>query len=570
MTNDSRVFTWVSGTDVKPVRVDWWENHLIPRGCLTVPAGRGNAGKSTACASWAAQATRQGEVVAWLHSEEDRGMHITPKLLAADADLELVKFLDVGIRMDDGTISEAALQLPRDIDRLEEGLVEMGCRFVVFDALTSFKSSRMSANSGDDVRAFLEPIQRMAGRLNAVVLGIAHLGKDGERKARDAVKGASEWTDVPRQVLAFHRNDGETDGVISDVKGNLSPSPRSIGYRFESVSLPEHGIDEVGRVVFTGDADTTVDEARRSSVSDADTEDRKESEIWLQDYLEQNGKTNSVVAKRDGAKALGVSPKTIQRAAAAINVVRTEEDFPRKVFWSLATIVEGEVVSVDTEPNADTASTPVTGTVSTLVHTGSEQAKQGVRDRVHTGGNPSVDTPQNSVHADAETAVIGQRKGSGQPVRLRSVDRKPSCAAWLDSYLAQQLADGIETVYADEANTAAEAHGFSAANVATCASGHPRIVERRRDGNRSVWFLTAAAAAASTAPAGPGRAFGGDYLARVAPDGREVPVAEIKAAAIAAGHQWEACRKPDARVTVTPAGARTTWRLDPAYGKESA
>ena len=394
---DARVFTWTSGSDVKPVRVDWWEHHLIPRGCLTVLAGRGNAGKSTACAAWAAEATRRGEVVAWLHSEEDRAMHITPKMLAAGADLDLIKFLDVGVRMDDGTISEASLQLPRDIDRLEEGLVDLGCRFIGFDALTSFKSSRMSANSGDDVRAFLEPIQRMAGRLNAVVLGIAHLGKDGERKARDAVKGASEWTDVPRQVLAFHREDGETEGVISDVKGNLSPSPRSIGYSFENISLPEHGIDEVGRIIFTGEVDTNVDEARRSSTPDDDSDDRKESEIWLEDYLTEHGEVDSTVAKRDGAKALGVSTKTISRAASAIRVRMTPRGFPRKTFWSLATVIDGEVVNEDRSPSGDNHDTPVAHNVSPLVPTGLDLLKHNVPTSVPTGENPSEDKHQNSV-----------------------------------------------------------------------------------------------------------------------------------------------------------------------------
>lgn len=404
-SDDPRVFTWTSGSNVKPVRVDWWERHLIPRGCLTVPAGRGNAGKSTACAAWAAEATRRGEVVAWLHSEEDRAMHITPKMLAAGANLDLIQFLDVGVRMNDGTISEATLQLPRDIDRLEQGLVALGCRFVVFDALTSFKSSKMSANSGDDVRAFLEPIQRMAGRLNAVVLGIAHLGKDGERKARDAVKGASEWTDVPRQVLAFHREDGETEGVISDVKGNLSPSPRSIGYSFENISLPEHGIDEVGRIIFTGDVDTNVDEARRSATADDDNGDRKESEIWLEDYLTENGEVDSTVAKRDGAKALGVSAKTISRAATAIKVKMTPRGFPRKTFWSLATIVDGEVISEDSQDKEDP---PVTADVSPLVPTGDDQAKRNVPIGVPTGEIPSEDKGQKSVSTGA--MIAGHRR----------------------------------------------------------------------------------------------------------------------------------------------------------------
>lgn len=392
--NDDRDFQWVSGSSIQPLRVDWWEYHLIPRGCITVLAGRGNSGKSTSAAAWAAEETRRGGKVVWLHSEEDRSLHIVPKLHAAAADVEKIYFLDILIELENGEISESALKLPRDIQRLERELDHLGARFIVFDALTSFKPSTMSANSGDDVRAFLEPIQQMAGRLNAVVLGIAHLGKDGERKARDAVKGASEWTDVPRQALAFHRDDAEVEGVISDVKGNLSPSPRSIGYRFENVSLPEHDIEEVGRVVFTGDVDTTVDEARRSTAPDEDNSDRKESEIWLEDYLTEQGEVDSTVAKREGAKALGVSAKTISRAATALKVKMTPRGFPRKTFWSLATVIDGEVLSEDSQDNE---APPVTQNVSSLVPTGRDQQKQDPQADVLTGEILSEDKTQNSV-----------------------------------------------------------------------------------------------------------------------------------------------------------------------------
>lgn len=501
--DDPRVFTWLSGSEVQPVRVDWWEHHLIPRGCLTVPAGRGNAGKSTACAAWAAEATNNGEVVAWLHSEEDRAMHITPKLLAAGANLDLIKFLDVGVQMEDGTISEATLQLPRDIVRLEEGLVALDCRFVVFDALTSFKSSRMSANSGDDVRAFLEPIQRMAGRLNAVVLGIAHLGKDGERKARDAVKGASEWTDVPRQVLAFHREDGETEGVISDVKGNLSPSPRSIGYQFENISLPEHGIEEVGRIIFTGDVDTNVDEARRSAVPDDDTDDRKESEIWLEDYLTEKGQVDSTIAKRDGAKALGVSTKTISRAASAIKVKTTPHGFPRKTFWSLATIIDGEFISQD---SGDMTDPPVTSTVSPLVPTGSDQAKRNVPTGVSTGRKPSEDTGQNSVttaesdranvvSSAVPSAELNRWRVSGQKLHVVSdspeLGTKKTAFQWIQDYVSDLLAEGNITVESRAVYNAGELAGFKTDNLRQAAKKSELISVASRRGSVTVWNLGA-------------------------------------------------------------------------------
>lgn len=386
--SSGRVFTWVNGSEVVPLNVEWWETHLIPKGVLTVLAGRGNSGKSTSAAAWAAEETRHGGIVVWLHSEEDRARHIVPKLIAAGADVSSVQFLDVGIRMDDDSISADTLKLPRDLDQLETDLERMGCQFVVLDAITSFKPSAMSANNGDDVRAFLEPIQVMAGRLNAVVLGIAHLTKDGDRKARDAVKGASEWTDVPRMALVFHREDGDTNGVISDVKGNLSPSPRSIGYRFESLALPEHQITEVGRVVFTGDVDTNVDDARRAAASEPDTadDDRDAVRNWVEDYLTENGETESVAVKREAAKELGVSLRTVERAAKELGLIRVSRGFPRKAFWALP----GSGDSGDSLLVSSTLTVPER--VATVA-TGSEQRKYNGSNVSLLGEKHSSDTP---------------------------------------------------------------------------------------------------------------------------------------------------------------------------------
>lgn len=384
-------------------------------------AGRGNSGKSTTAAAWAADETRRGGTVVWLHSEESRELHIMPKLHAAGAIVDRVKFLDVAIRLEDGELSDDALRLPRDIERLEADLIGMGAKFVVLDALTSFKPSHMNSNSGDDVRAFLEPIQRMADRLNAVILGIAHLGKDGERKARDAVKGASEWTDVPRQTLAFHRDDEETEGVISDVKGNLSPTPRSIGYRFENVTLPKFDIAEVGRIVFTGDVDTNVDQARRSAAPDENDDDRSDALRWVEDYLEQEGETDAAVIKRACSKALCVSVRTVERSikGPSSRVVSVSKEFPRKAYWKLIDIVDGEVISSDTEAAEANNDTPHTAVVVATVATDSDQQKHNGATGVATSENSSSDTDQNRVAIDRICGSCG--------TKLLNTNRTSSC-----------------------------------------------------------------------------------------------------------------------------------------------
>lgn len=564
---DPRTFTWVSGDNVKALSVKWWLTHLIAIGVLTMLAGRGNSGKSTTAAAWAAEETQRGGTVVWLHSEESRAMHIIPKMLAAGADLTKVRFLDVGVQMEDGTISEASLSLPRDLDRLEADLAEMGCRFLVFDALTSFKPSNMSANSGDDVRAFLEPIQRMAERLDAVVLGIAHLGKDGDRKARDAVKGASEWTDVPRQTLAFHRNDEEADGVISDVKGNLSPSPRSIGYRFESVSLPEHGIEEVGRVVFTGDVDTTVDEARRSSASDeGDDDDRSAALRWVEDYLEENGESDAAVVKRLCSKELCISIRTVERSikVKVSRVVAESKGFPRKAFWRLANIVEGEVISGDTDTGDSGRDTPNTLVRVATVATGSDQQVFDVATGVATGEILSSDTPGNSVGTGVEPAVIGQWKGSGKAVTaalqvVPDPDTPRTCRQWFDAHIRSLIDTGSATTQSAEVYAAGQAVGWGLDNLRKCASKSTlvAIAERRPGGN--VWNIGEGARDTVVSCE--------QWLTEhLAADGGWVKASDVYTAGAAAGYSRDAVKSAALREQIDKRGQSvlTEWRLAPS------
>lgn len=275
-----RRLTLVNADEVEIELIEWWEPGLIPAGSLTLLAGRGNAGKSTAAAAWAATETRRGRHVLWLHSEESRSRHVKPKLVAAGADCSLVHFLEV---TEDGT--DARLTLPDDLPALRDLMERNGIRFLVLDAVTSFKQGNKSGDKQDEIRPFLEGLNRLADQLGAVVLGIAHFNKGAGREARLLVTGSTAWTDVPRSVLGFARDDATGGGIISDIKGNLVPQPRSLTYSFETVDVPVGDqVSEVGRVVFGPDTTTTVDELLNRPV-DATSEDDDSPHGWLSRFL---------------------------------------------------------------------------------------------------------------------------------------------------------------------------------------------------------------------------------------------------------------------------------------------
>jgi 5S rRNA maturation endonuclease (ribonuclease M5) len=306
----------VRASEVTMLKIRWWLASFIAYGALTLLAGPGNTGKSTAAAAWAAEETLRGGTVIYLHSEEGRASQLTPKLKAAGADLDRVIFLDVGVTLADGREADAKLRLPDDLPMLSQLMDDEDVSFVVFDALTSFKPEGASGNSQDDVREFLEPLARLAADRDAVFLGIAHFGKDEHRDARKAVLGSAAWTDVPRSVLAFAR-DGETGwGVISDVKGNLTAKSRNVEYCIESVpvDLPSGEVTEVGRIVFGNDTDRTADDLRaeaRQRREHPDTDGGSPGD-WLARFL-KNGPQPAVNVYAVGGQA-GFSDSQLRRA----------------------------------------------------------------------------------------------------------------------------------------------------------------------------------------------------------------------------------------------------------------
>ena len=67
-----RRLTVTRGTEVRTRKVEWLIPDWIPRSALTLLAGREGLGKSTIAASWAAEQTRQGNAILYVHTEDSR------------------------------------------------------------------------------------------------------------------------------------------------------------------------------------------------------------------------------------------------------------------------------------------------------------------------------------------------------------------------------------------------------------------------------------------------------------------------------------------------------------------
>ncbi|CAM3129587.1 Toprim domain-containing protein [Williamsia muralis] len=306
------------GSQVKTSVVDWLIEDWIPRGALTLLAGREGLGKSTIACEWSAWLTRQGFTIMYLHTEDSREHTVAPRLLAAGADMDKVLFVDVQTETSDtGTIT-----LPLDNHQLEKVIEAEGVKFMVLDAATSSMSAELSGKDDRQVRQFLEPLSQMAARQNMVVLGLVHFGKRDGADSGKLILGSIAWSQVARSVLSVAYDEDDERLVVTNTKGNLAKRVRSEACRVVSKSVvTDTGATEVGVIDWLGE--TTQDARTILSGSGEDQSDRDDVDAWLTELLRAGRiKATEVYSAADAA---GHSKDKAKNAKKRLGVIAVKD-----------------------------------------------------------------------------------------------------------------------------------------------------------------------------------------------------------------------------------------------------
>ncbi|WP_238981155.1 AAA family ATPase [Williamsia herbipolensis] len=318
----------IRGSDVTMQKLEWWEPDLIPMSSLTLLAGREGKGKSTIACDWAARETRAGNSVLYLHSEDSREHTVTPRLVAAGADLTKVLFIDVETE----TTDAGNLILPVDVPALDRVVAANDVTLIVLDAATSSMSADLSGNDDRQVRRFLEPLARLAGTRRVVVLGLVHFGKREGVDSGKLILGSIAWSQVARSVLSL-ADDPETGNlIITNTKGNLASRVRSVECRLESRSvMTAGGPTEVGRVEWLGD---TNHDARDFLVAEGeDHEERNEVQAVIVDYLRDVGGSAPAAEVLRITRAAGLIDNVVKKARRKAGVRTKRVGFGKDSAW---------------------------------------------------------------------------------------------------------------------------------------------------------------------------------------------------------------------------------------------
>ncbi len=318
------------GTQVKTRRVNWLVPEWIPRGALTLLAGREGLGKSTLACWWAAWRTRLGENVVYIHTEDSREHTVAPRLRAAGADMSRVLFVDVETE----TTDTGTVVLPLDNDRLEELVADERVTFVVLDAATSAMHSALSGKDDRQVRQFLEPLAQMAARLDIVVLGLVHFGKRDGADTGKLILGSIAWSQVARSVLSVALDEDAEHLVVTNTKGNLATRTRSEGARIVSQQIDtDDGPTDVGTVEWLGEVTTDARELLGGDDAREQSAGRDELRTVLRDVLADLGGQAPAADVLKAMRAAGFDDNTVKKARAKAGVRTTRVGFGKGATW---------------------------------------------------------------------------------------------------------------------------------------------------------------------------------------------------------------------------------------------
>jgi putative DNA primase/helicase len=205
----------IDPADVAEADIEWLIEHLVQAHTLNLIQGHGGTNKGTYCCLVGAKASRgelsNGEPMMVLYScaEDDHATVLKPRLLAAGANMEFVRFVPTP-------------SFPRDIHngKLQRTIHHYKAGLLFIDPLVTFLG-RIDAHKDQEVKHGLTPIIDVAQKERCTIVGVHHFTKSTERGALLSGNGSGAFGNTARIVLAMVK-DPEDDNlrILEVVKSN--------------------------------------------------------------------------------------------------------------------------------------------------------------------------------------------------------------------------------------------------------------------------------------------------------------------------------------------------------------
>jgi hypothetical protein len=307
--------------EVQRERVDWLWPGRIPLGAVSLLVGDPGLGKSMLHCSVAARLSQEGKRTIMATAEDSLAAVVRPRLEAAGADLEQITFVRIA-----DEAGEDGLLLPDDIQELDAAVEEEQAVFVAIDPLTAHLPGSVNSWRDQSIRLALAPLHLMAERRQCAVQAILHLNKGLSSDPLRRIGGSIGLPAAARSVLLLaldpddDAGDEGTRRVLAHVKTNYARLAPSLSFDIEPILLPAlNGNPEVetARLVELGESEHRAE----TLLGREDPEERTaidEAVMFLEQEL--GDRTMDAATVQKSARALGISPRTLDRAKARAGV----------------------------------------------------------------------------------------------------------------------------------------------------------------------------------------------------------------------------------------------------------
>lgn len=233
--------------EIEPESVDWLWKDWLAKGKLAILAGQAGTGKTTICMNLAAIISKGGKfpdgakspigsILVW-SGEDGIGDTLVPRLMAADADLSKIHFLnDVMDNFEIRSFNPAT-----DMQNL---LIQASSipdlALLVIDPIVNAVAG--DGNSNNIVRKALQPIVDFASKRNCAVIGISHFSKGGQGKdPLERVTGSVAYGALARVVMSAAKvNDGDVSKrILCRTKNNLGKDDGGFEYDIQQRNVKD-------------------------------------------------------------------------------------------------------------------------------------------------------------------------------------------------------------------------------------------------------------------------------------------------------------------------------------------
>jgi len=315
----------VKAKTVRGQKVEWLWEKRIPRGMLTVVAGRPDQGKGLFAAHVAADVSKRGGNVLYSAWEDDYGIMTRPRLEASGADLNRILLW--------------RFQLPRQQDELAALVVEHDIQLVVIDPFSAHLVG--VSKHAENIRKVTNPLSGLAEDTKCSMLIIEHALKKVAPDAHPlaAIGGSSSGLPAAaRAGFIFGVDPDDSDRRILGVaKLNLRDKPKALSFDTDVKELGMLG--DIPFMALQGETDFDVRRLLAGGGAPGKVGRRPDKRAavseWLGEYLHNAGKPVKAGVVKEDARQRGLTMKTLMRAREDMGVIVKPPGGGKGCTWEL-------------------------------------------------------------------------------------------------------------------------------------------------------------------------------------------------------------------------------------------